>query len=332
MDIKIIKSNDIKKIFNMKEAIKASKDALELYSKGGSEIPLRVSIDVPKEDAKSLYMPGIVEGEEALGLKIVSTYPNNLSKGLETIYSMMVMKNAQTGEISSLIDGNYLTKLRTGAVAGAATDILAREDAKTFTLIGTGGQARTQLEAILNVRAIKEVKILGRDKEKAKEFVESMREEFGKKYGCNIILAENPDEAVSDADIITAVTTANSPVFDGKKLKEGVHINGIGSFKPDMQEIDPYVLENAGKIYVDTLDGVLNESGDFIIPLDEGKISKDDIDGELGDVILGEKPTRENEEEITLFKSVGTAVLDLISAKRIYDKAIEEGIGENIQL
>lgn len=94
MDIKIIKSNDIKKIFNMKEAIKASKDALELYSKGGSEIPLRVSIDVPKEDAKSLYMPGIVEGEEALGLKIVSTYPNNLSKGLETIYSMMVMKNA----------------------------------------------------------------------------------------------------------------------------------------------------------------------------------------------------------------------------------------------
>lgn len=331
MDIIILKEKDIKKIFNMKDAIKAVKDALELYSKGDSHIPLRINIDIPKEKGESLYMPGYVEGADALGVKIVSMYPENPEKGLEAIYSTMVLKDSKTGEICSIMDGNYLTQLRTGAVSGAATDLLSREDSSIFALIGTGGQAKSQLEAILNVRNIKEVKVYGRNREKAEKFVNKMKEELGKQFDFNIVATDNSKEAIENADIITCVTTAKIPVFDGKYVKKGTHINGVGSYTPQMQELDPYVLTHAGKVYVDTRDGVLNESGDFIIPIKEGKFSEEDVTGELGELILGKTKSRENDEEITLFKTVGSGVLDVVTAKRIYDKAIEEKIGQVIQ-
>nr|WP_300004118.1 ornithine cyclodeaminase family protein [Tissierella sp.] len=332
MNIIILKESDIKEIFSMKDAIKASKDALELYSKGESDIPLRVNIDVPEENGQSLYMPGYVSGARALGVKIVSTYPDNSKIGLETISSMMVMKDSATGEINAIMDGNYLTKLRTGAVSGAATDLLARKDAKIFALIGTGGQARTQLEAILNVRAIQEVRVSGRDKEKGQKFADAMMEEFGQAFNVSIKFVENSDEAIDGADIITTATTSPRPVFDGRLVKKGAHINGVGSFTPTMQEIDPYTLNHAEKIYLDTRDGVLNECGDFIIPIESGEFSKDKITGELGEAIAGKIKSRENDEEITLFNTVGSAVLDLVTAKRIYDKAVKEEKGSRIDL
>lgn len=330
MEIVILKEKDIKKIYNMKDAINASKDALKLYSKGSTDIPLRVNINVD-EDSESMYMPGYVKDEEALGIKLVSTYPKNLEIGLDTISSMMILKNYKTGEVSSIMDGSYLTRLRTGAVSGAATDILARKDAKIFTLIGTGGQAKEQLEAVLNVRNIEEVRIAGRDKEKTQEFVNNMIDQFSNEFKCRIKMVENVDKAVKDADIITTVTTAKEPTFDGKLIKKGVHINGIGSFMPNMQEVDLYVLKNSDKIYVDTKEGVLNESGDFIIPIEKGKFSKKDIDGEIGDVILKRLPGRENNDEITFFKSVGSGVLDLVTAKRIYDRSKGKDVGDIIK-
>lgn len=331
MDIIVLKEKDIKNIFNMKDAIKAVKDALELYSKGDSNIPLRINIDIPKEKGQSLYMPGYVEEADALGVKIVSMYPENPEKGLEAIYSTMVLKDSETGEICSIMDGNYLTQLRTGAVSGAATDLLAREDSSIFALIGTGGQAKSQLEAILNVRNIKEVRVYGRNKEKAEQFAKKMKEDLGQEFDFNIVATDSSKEAIENADIITCVTTAKNPVFDGKFVKKGAHINGVGSYTPQMQELDPYILTHAGKVYVDTRDGVLNESGDFIIPIKEGKFSEEDITGELGELILGKTKTRENEEEITIFKTVGSGVLDVVTAKRIYDKAVEENIGQIIQ-
>lgn len=331
MKIKILKKRDIEEIFSMKEAIEASRDALELYSKRKSDIPLRINIDVEKENGQSLYMPGYLAHEEALGVKILSVYPENIKKGLDSISSTMVLKNEKTGEISSIMDGTYLTKLRTGAVVGAATDILARKESSIFALIGTGGQAKTQLEAVLNVRAIEEVRVYGRDKDKARAFVNRMKDELGDQFKFEINVSASPEEAVDGADIITAVTTAKNPVFDGKAVKAGVHINGVGSYTPAMQEIDPYILSKADKIYLDTRDGVLSESGDFIIPIDEGKFSKDGITGELGELIMGKISSRENDDEITFFKSVGSAVLDLVTAKRIYDKARQKNIGKTIE-
>lgn len=331
MKIVVLKQKDIESIFSMKDAIQASKDALELYSKGDSNIPLRINIDIPKENGQSLYMPGYVEGADALGVKIVSMYPENVEKGLDSISSTMVLKDSKTGEICSILDGSYLTQLRTGAVSGAATDLLAREDSNIFALIGTGGQAKSQLEAVLNVREIKEVRVYGRNKDKTEKFVKKMKAELGKEFNFNIFAADTSNEAIENADIITCVTTSKKPVFDGKYVKKGAHINGVGSYTPEMQEIDPYVLINGDKIYVDTRDGVLNESGDFIILIKENKFSEVDVTGELGELILGIIPSRENEEEITLFKTVGSGVLDVVTAKRIYDKAVEKEIGETIE-
>ncbi|MGO1528504.1 MAG: ornithine cyclodeaminase family protein [Senegalia sp. (in: firmicutes)] len=331
MEILILKKKDIEEVYSMKDAIGASKDALELYSKGESDIPLRINLNVSKEEGQSLYMPGYVRGADALGLKLVSVYPNNNKKGLDSISSTMVLKNESTGEVSSIMDGTYLTKLRTGAVSGAATDLLARKDASIFALIGTGGQAKSQLEAILNVRPIKEVRVFARNKEKTEDFIKQMKEELGDKFNFNIIASDSSKEAIDNADIITCVTTAKEPVFDGKLVKKGAHINGVGSYTPDMQEIDPYIICNADKIYVDTLDGVINESGDFIKPIKEGKFKEDDINGELGELILNKIPSRENDNEITLFKSVGSSILDLVTAKRIYDKARENNMGEIIE-
>ncbi|MGO1652486.1 ornithine cyclodeaminase family protein, partial [Senegalia sp. (in: firmicutes)] len=321
MEILILKKKDIEEVYSMKDAIGASKDALELYSKGESEIPLRINLNVKKEEGQSLYMPGYVPDADALGLKLVSVYPNNTKKGLDSISSTMVLKNESTGEVSSIMDGTYLTKLRTGAVSGAATDLLARKDASIFALIGTGGQAKSQLEAILNVRPIKEVRVFARNKEKTEDFIKQMKKELGDKFDFNIIACDSSKEAIDNADIITCVTTAKEPVFDGKLVKKGAHINGVGSYTPDMQEIDPYIICNADKIYVDTLDGVINESGDFIKPIKEGKFKEDDINGELGELIMNKIPSRENEDEITLFKTVGSSILDLVTAKKIYDKA-----------
>lgn len=331
MKIIVLKEEDIKQIFTMKDAIKASKDALELYSRGMSNIPLRTNINIEKENGQSLYMPGYVSGIDALGVKLVSVYTDNVKKGLDSISSMMVLKNHETGEVCSIMDGTYLTKLRTGAVAGAATDILARKDASIFALFGTGGQAKNQLEAILNVRNIKEVRVYGRNKEKASEFIDQIKEELCDQFRFKISLADNPEEAIDNADIITSVTTATKPVFDGKLVRKGAHINGMGSYTPQMQEIDSYILSNADKIFLDTRHGVLNESGDFIIPINQNEFYESEITGELGEVIMGKVPARENDNEITFFKSVGSAVLDLVTAKKIYEKAIDMGIGQIIE-
>ena len=321
----------MKKVFTMKDAIKADKDAIEFYSKGESCIPLRTNLAVPEHNGQSLYMPGYVAGADALGIKIVSVYPDNINKGIPSVPAFMVLIDNETGQVCAAMDGTYLTKVRTGALAGAATDILARKDSQIYALIGTGGQAETHLEAVLTVRNIKEVRVYSRKKERVEEFVRKMREKYSERFNVDIIAANSSDEAVDGADIVTCVTTSKEPVFNGKLLKKGVHINGMGSYTPDMQELDEYAVLNSDKIYVDTLNGVLNESGDFIIPMKENKLSEEDITGELGEVIIGKVPGRESDDEITLFKSVGSGVFDLVTARRIYEKAIEMGIGQIVQ-
>ncbi len=332
MKIIVLREEDMNQVFTMKDAIQGDKEALALYSKNEAVIPLRINIDVPKEEGQSLYMPGYAPGASALGIKIISVYPKNLDRGLPSVPATMVLINEKTGEVCAIMDGTHLTRIRTGAVSGAATELLARKDAKIFALFGTGGQAESQLEAVLEVRDIQEVRIFGRNKERAQDFAQRMTEKFGEKYGVRLLVAQSPEEAIHNADIITAVTTAKKPVFDGRLVKKGAHINGVGSYTPDMQEIDEYTLLNADKVYVDTRDGVLNESGDFIIPMRANKCTQEIVTGELGEVILGKVPSRERGEEITFFKSVGSSVLDIVTAQRIYEKAVEKGVGQEIDL
>lgn len=330
MKIIVLKQDDMKQVFGMKDAIQADKDALELYSLGKTDTPLRVNLNVPEHEGQSLYMPGYAAGANALGVKIVSVYPKNIEKGLTSVPATMVLVNNETGEVCSLMDGTYLTRVRTGAVSGAATDILARRDSSVFALFGTGGQAETQLEAVLTVRPIRLVKVFDINTERAEEFAKRMSGIFGAKFNVRILAAKTSGEAVKDADVITCVTTAKSPVFDGRLVKKGCHINGVGSYTPEMHEIDDYIVTHADKVYVDTRDGVLNESGDLIIPIQKGIFSADRVTGELGEVLCGRADGRINEEEVTLFKTTGSAVLDIVTAQRIYESALKKQIGSAI--
>lgn len=331
MKIAILKQADMKKVFSMKDAVQADKDALELYSSGRSDIPLRVNLNVPEHQGQSLYMPGYAAAANALGVKIVSVYPKNIEKGLTSVPATMVLVNNETGEVCSLMDGTFLTRIRTGAVSGAAADILARKDSRVFALFGTGGQAETQLEAVLTVRPIQLVKVFDISVERAENFAKRMSKAFGEKFHVRIVAAKSSDEAVEDADIITCVTTTKTPVFDGRKVKKGCHINGVGSYTPEMHEIDEYSVTHADKVYVDTRDGVLNESGDLIIPIKNGTFKPEDVTGELGEVISGKVPGRTSDDEITIFKTTGSAVLDIVTARRIYESALEKGIGTFIE-
>lgn len=327
----ILTAEDIIKVFTMKDAIEANKKAFSIYSQGKSTVPLRTNIDVPKFQGQALFMPAYVEDMDALGIKIVSVFPGNVQKGKPSVPAKMILLDGETGEVCCMMDGTYLTQLRTGAASGAASDVLAAGSAKAGAIFGTGGQAPRQLEAMLAVRKLEYVKVYDINQQMAKDFAERMQKEL-EKYGARIIAAKDPADAVMDADIITTVTTSKKPVFDGKLVKKGAHINGVGSYTPVMQELDEYIVASADKVYVDSKEAVLSEAGDFIIPMGKGIIKEDRISGEIGEVFLGRVPGRTTDEEITLFKTVGVAVTDVVNGYSIYKKALELGIGKKVEI
>lgn len=324
----LLSREDIKKVFTMKEAVEADKEAFTLFSQGKSVVPLRTNISAPKHDGAFLFMPSYVEEMDCAAIKIVNVFPKNIDQGLPTTPAQVLLIDGTTGVVVSVLDGTYVTQLRTGAASGAAFDVLARKDAKKGALIGTGGQAATQLEAMLAVRDLEEVKVYDLNAERLQAFVGQMNEELAS-YGAKILAADSSDDAIEDADLIVTVTPSSRPVFDGSKVKQGATVSCVGSYQPHMQEMDPVILTRASKIYFDSVDAVLSEAGDILIPLEDGTITKDDFTGDLGDVLQGKVVARENEEEIIVFKTVGIGTQDLVTARKIYDKALAQGVGTN---
>lgn len=319
---------DIKKVFTMRDAIDADKEALSLYSQGKADIPLRTNIDIPEQNGQSLYMPGYVSGEKpALGQKIVSVYPDNINKNLPSVPATMVVLDATTGIVSAILEGTYLTQLRTGAVQGLATELLSNEDAKTALLIGTGGQGMSQLEAMLTVRKLTKAYIFDIDKKRSEAFCDEATAKFKGQFETAFESVADVNSVLPEVDIITSVTTSRRATFDGNLIKDGVHINGVGAYTKEMHEIPEKALTRAQHIFLDTNDGVLAEAGDIITPLENHVISKDDIDGELGQLINGGMSGRQNQQDITVFKTVGTAALDAVVADRIVRLALEKNVG-----
>ncbi|MDT2848026.1 ornithine cyclodeaminase family protein [Vagococcus carniphilus] len=313
--------------FTMRDAMDACNESLRLYSEGKASVPLRTNINVAKQEGQSLYMPAYVEADkDALGVKIVSVYPKNIEKNIPSVPATMVTLDAETGMVSAILDGTYLTQLRTGAVQGAATELLAREDAEIGALIGTGGQAEGQLWAMLTARPLKVVRIFDIDFERASAFAKEMEA----KYGVEMIPCKEAKECVEGADVITSVTTSKRPTFSAEWVKEGAHINGVGAYTPEMCEIPKEIIKKASTVIFDTMDGVLKEAGDFIQPLEEGYVTEDHYNGELGQLALGQISGRQNDKEITIFKTVGSAVLDVYVANKIVEKAKKENLGQEI--
>ncbi|MDK6204624.1 ornithine cyclodeaminase family protein [Lactobacillus jensenii] len=320
--------DDIQKCFSMRDVIEADKKALELYSKGKTSIPLRTNINIPEKNGQNLYMPGFVGGESAAaGIKIVSVYPDNITKGLPSVPATMIVLNPETGVVSAMLDGTYLTQLRTGAISGAATELMSNKDSSIMALIGTGGQGAAQLEAVLTVRPIKEVRIFDIDFERASKFAEDMKDHFPQ---VKMIPCKSAEETVTGADVITTVTTSKRSTFDANWVKNGAHINAVGAYTPEMCELPSAILPKAKTIIFDTLDGVWSESGDFLQPLEKGLIDKSIVNGDLGQLVSGEISGRITKEEISIFETVGTAALDVYVAGQIVDKAKSSSVGKEI--
>ena len=322
----LLSRNDIQKVFTMKDAIEADKLAFQLVVEGKCDAPLRTNIQAPKYDGCLLFMPAYAESMDAASLKIINIFPHNIDHGLPSSPAQVLLIDGKTGLVSSVMDGTYVTQLRTGAASGAAFDILAKKDCHIGALIGTGGQAATQLEAMLVARDLKEVRVFDLNYERTSAFAEEMQQRLSS-YGTSIIAVKTSDEAIDNADLIITVTPSSTPVFDGTKVKNGATISCVGAYQHHMQELDPRALIRASKIYFDSEDAVLSESGDILLPLEQGIISKEDFTGDLGDVILGKLTGRENDDEIIIFETVGVATQDLVTAKWIYDRAKAAGVG-----
>lgn len=325
----LLNKSDIKKVFTMKDAIEADKKAYQAFSGKDAIVPIRTNLGTIREGESMLFMPGYVKSLDCAGIKIVSVFPGNAEKGKPVVPATVILMDATTGEVISVMDGTYITRVRTGAASGAAVDLLARKDAKVGALIGTGGQAPAQLEAMLAARELEEVRVFSRNKEKREKFAEDMSKELAS-YGAKIVAADSSDDAIKDADVIVLATTSEVPVIDGNLVKEGALISGVGSYMPNMHEIDEVSIKRASKIFCDSVEAVLEEAGCIITPLKKGIISEEnDLNKELGDVVSGKIPGRESDDEIIIFKSVGIGVQDVVTAQMIYDRAIEKNIGTN---
>lgn len=324
----VLSKEDIQDCFTMKEAIEADKEALRLYTEGKTQVPLRVNLNLEEQNGQSLFMPAYSGGEEpSLGVKIVSVYPDNYKKGLPNLPATMIVLNPETGVVDAIVDGTYLTQLRTGAVQGAATDMLANKEVEIGALIGTGGQAESQLEAMLTVREFKQINVYDRDIERAEAFCETVAKQHPT---VTFKATKTPKETVTDADVITTVTTSRMPTFDAVDVKKGAHINGVGSYTPVMKEIPAEIIKVADTIIFDTTEGVMAEAGDFIDPIKDGVVTEEAYTGELGQLVLGQIEGRQSVDDITIFKTVGSAVLDSVTAQKIVDKARELGLGKEI--
>lgn len=320
----LLNKENIRSVFSMKDAVETDKECYRLFSEGQFDVPLRAVIS--GSHGNFLFMPAYCESMSAAGLKIVNIMPDNPKKGLPASIGQVLLIDGETGEVRSIMDGTYVTALRTAAASGAAFDLFGRADAETGAIIGTGSQAMCQLEAMLSVRKLKEVRVAARNYAKTKAFVEAARKELSS-YGAEIIACEETNAAVDGADLVTLVTISGTPVCSADYFKPGCTISAVGAYTYDMQELDPAVFEKCGKLYFDSVDAVLSESGDILRPLDEGTLSKDQFTGDIGEFLLGNIPGRESDDEIIVFENVGIGALDLMTAARIYDKAVKAGVG-----
>lgn len=321
----ILDRNDLEGLLTMDEIIEALEKGFREVKEGRSFIPVRFHLEVKEFEGEFLYMPAYLSGVKQSGMKIVSVYPKNPSKGKPTIYATYLLNDPTSGELLAVLEGATLTGLRTGGASGLATRYLAREDAKILGVIGTGFQAFYQVRAIQAVRSIQEVFAYDVNPERLKEFCKKISP-FLKTHP-----ASHPSELVRQSDILVTSTTSKTPVFSGRDLKPGTHINAIGAFRPDMRETDDETILRS-KIIVDTFEGCLREAGDLLIPMAEGKLKKETIYGDLGDLVTGKKKGRESRGEVTLFKSVGFAMEDVVVAHYAYQKAFHENRGQRIEL
>jgi alanine dehydrogenase len=331
MEVLVLNGEQVAELMPMPECIKVMRDALAALARGEALVPLRTVMRVPGVSGFLGLMPGYISphaGQEgALGMKAVSVFPGNAQRGIDTHQGAVLLFEADTGRLSALMDGAAITAIRTAAVSGVATDVLARRDASELAILGAGVQARTHIEAIAAVRPLRRVRIWSRNAEHAAALAAELR----RRFGFPIEAAPSAEAAVREADIVATVTASPEPILQRAWLKEGVHINAVGSSIPTSREIDTATMV-AARLFVDRRESALAEAGDLLIAIGEGAVKGDHVQAELGEVIIGKNPGRRSPRELTLFKSLGLAVEDVASAAYIARRARETGTGQTVTM
>jgi ornithine cyclodeaminase len=326
--LRFLSRDDVQAALPMPAAIAAMNVAYSQLSTGNSDMPLRSRTAMAGEGVL-LTMPALLSESNQLGVKIVSVVPENTARNLPMIHALVMALDAATGQPLAILEGQSLTAIRTGAGAGAATDALARSDSSTVAIIGSGTQARTQLMAMCAVRSIDTVYLYSPTTDHARQFAEEMAGRGS--IPAAIHITDTPEDAVRQADIVCTATDSQTPVFDGHSLQPGTHINAIGSYMPSMQEVDDVTLQQA-LIVVDSAEAVLKEAGELIMALENGTLTPDDVQLEIGHVLTGSHPGRSSAEQITYFKSVGVAVQDAAAAHVALQQAEANNLGTLLDL
>lgn len=322
MTIKLLSSEEVKQSISMPQAIEAMETAfLQLFNQQ-VKLPLRTPVAIEEEQALTLTMPAYLVKDKALGLKVVSIFPNNASLDKPSINGLIILLDAQTGEAKALMEAAYLTALRTGAVSGLATKYFSAPEAKKLAIIGSGAQAKTQLEAVAAVRAIEEVSVWSRNLKNAERFADSLKDNY------TVNCYDTVTKTVKDADIICTATNSTEPLIELTDIQTHAHINAIGSHNSSMREISSDVLLN-GIIIADQLDAVLAESGEIIHAISQDQLDKECI------IELGEWLSHKNVDYtnvLTVFKSVGLAIQDISVAEIVYQNALNNKLGIDFTL
>ena len=324
----ILTADDLRRAAPMSAAIDAVAGAFVQLSSGQAIVPLRVPIGQPQLDAHTFFMPALLAGSNALGMKVVSVFPHNAARhGLPSIHALVVLLDAATGRPAAVMDGTYLTALRTGAASGAATRALARPDARVLAIFGAGAQAPAQVQAVCAVRPIERVWVVNRTRERAEALIAALD-------AAGIVAearaAPSAAAALAQADVVCCATSSPAPLFDDADLRPGTHINGVGSFTPRMAEV-PIAAVARALVVVDQRAAAWAEAGDLIQARDAGALDEARV-VELGQVLAGQAPGRTSDAQITFFKSVGNAVQDVAVGQLALAEAARMGLGMEVAL
>lgn len=319
MNIEFIDHDTVMQTLTMPACIDLMASTQAAISRGAFELPLRLQFPVCAGSGHFLAMPGMLGPAGVFGAKLVSLLPQNPTRGLPAVQGQIVLFDGCDGTPLALVEAASITALRTAAASGAATRLLARPDAATVAILGCGVLAGTHLEAMLAVRAVREVRVWGRDPDKARAFA-ARHAGHGE---AEITAVAEAAEAVAGADIVCTVTGSPTPVLRGRWLARGAHVNLVGSHSPTTREADGAVLAR-GRIFTEVTAFALTEAGDLLMAIDEGSVSEADIVGEIGAAIDGKIPGRLSQDDITVYKNLGNTAQDLAAAHYVHARVVRD--------
>jgi alanine dehydrogenase len=323
----ILSDEQVRGLVDIEDLIDVLEQAHVQFSMGKVVMPVRLVVPLTEIKGRITSMPAFLSQESALGIKIISYFQDNLKHGLPAILATISLYSTDTGKLMVLMDGVTITAIRTACASAMATKALANPETPVLGIIGAGTQARTHIRALSKVRSLERVLIWSPSGTSAQKVKEELEEEMG----FEILPQSSAEAVVREADLLATVSAAGEPVLKAAWLKAGVHINAVGSHRPDLREIGSDTLVRA-TVVVDSRDAVYSECGDILLAIAEGAISREHIRGEIGEVLAGRKVGRTSEGEVTLYKSVGIALQDVAAAMLVYRRALERGVGTQVEM